>query len=362
MDRPINASTSEQRLVGGIDNGIHLQPRNVAANYANPAGNARCCHVHSSVLILNIVLTGIFFKSAVHAIEQLSESRQPVGLAAVEHFTCRRVHIMLKKLFVIGIVGLVGAYIVTETKAGSRFRDWVSRQCSKLEKKTTPDEELNRIKKEVKLLDGDIEKVKGDLAEANVTVRDLRTDVERLRSEHKEADALARKHGDVMKAASNSDRIQWGGTNLAFADAKEKWAREVGSANRIKQQLAAAETSLANQEKTRDLIEQQFHEMRRQKDELTQAVADMEAELKLAKIEQMRSKYQNDGTRMAEIKTSLAELRKRINVQREKLVIDARLHRNPVEDRSVDEIFADLDGKPIKRQPIDDEVKIVNRP
>jgi chromosome segregation ATPase len=269
---------------------------------------------------------------------------------------------MLKKLFVIGIVGLVGAYIVTETKAGSRIRDWVSRQCSKLEKKNTPDEELGRIKKEVKLLDGDIEKVKGDLAEANVSVRDLRADVERLRSEHKEADALARKHGDVMKAASNSDRIQWGGTTLAFADAKEKWAREVGTANRIKQQLASAETSLANQEKTRDLIEQQFHEMRRQKDELTQAVADMEAELKLAKIEQMRSKYQNDGTRMAEIKSSLTELRKRINVQREKLIIDARLHRNPVEDRSVDEIFADLDGKPIKRQPIDDEVKIVNRP
>ena len=58
----------------------------------------------------------------------------------------------------------------------------------------------------------------------------------------------------------------------------------------------------SSQEQTRELIEQQLQEMLKQKDELASAVEEMEAELRLAKVEQIRSKHQNDGSRMAEIK------------------------------------------------------------
>ena len=59
---------------------------------------------------------------------------------------------------------------------------------------------------------------------------------------------------------------------------------------------------LAVRERTRDLAEQHLQALITQKAELEAAVIELEADIKLAKIEQVESKYQNDGTRMAEVK------------------------------------------------------------
>ena len=83
-----------------------------------------------------------------------------------------------------------------------------------------------------------------------------------------------------------------------------------------------------------------------QKAELETAVTELDADIKIAKIEQVESKYQNDGTRMAEVKERLAKLRKRIEIQREKLRAgQAVRHQSSVENKSVDEIMAELDAK-----------------
>ncbi len=255
---------------------------------------------------------------------------------------------MCKKLFTLAIVGLIGVYVVSETRVGDRFRAWADRMSKKWEKETTPEQELARIKKEVALLDKDVDKVKGDLAESNVNVRLLKTEVDELRTEVKDAEAAVRKHGDALKSASTNDRIQWGYRTVSYVDAKDLLQSEVRRFKDMKDRLKAREAALASQEETRDLVEQQLQEMLKQKEELTLAVAEMETAIKLANVEQIRSKHQNDGTRMAEIKKSLAELKKKIMVQREKLNIDAKVHRSPAENKSVEEILAEMDGQVVK--------------
>ena len=53
----------------------------------------------------------------------------------------------------------------------------------------------------------------------------------------------------------------------------------------------------------------------------------------------------NDGTRMAEVKDSLAKLRKRIEIQRAKLELSKQYSGSSVENKSVEEILAELDAK-----------------
>jgi chromosome segregation ATPase len=269
---------------------------------------------------------------------------------------------MIKKLVKVAVIVVVASYIVSETKAGSHFRAWVERQYAKMEKKVTPDQELARIKNEVKLLDGDVDKVKGDLAESNVNVRLLRREVEELRAEVKDSEAAVRKHGEVVKAASANDTIQWGYRTVSFVDAKDLLQAEVKRHNDVKARLKAREASLASQEQTRDLVEQQLQEMLKQKDELASAVEEMEAEIKLAKVEQIRSKHQDDGSRMADIKSSLTELRKRVLVQREKVRIADSYTKSPAAEKSVEEILAGLDGKAEAKRGAGEEVKIVTKP
>lgn len=267
---------------------------------------------------------------------------------------------MIMKMVKIGVIGLLVAFVANETKAGSHFKAWLNQLGAKMEKKVTPEMELARIKNEVGQLDGDVDKVKGDLAEANVNVRLLRREIDDLRKDVKESESAVRKHGDVVKAASADDKIQWGFRTVSHVDAKELLMNEVKRHNDLKARLKAREQAVGTQEQTRDLVEQQLQEMLKQKDELTFAVAEMEAEIKMAKVEQIRSKYQNDGTRMGDIKSSLAELRKKVMVQREKLRITETYTKNPAADKSVDEILSGIDGVTAKAGP--EEVKIVTKP
>jgi len=267
---------------------------------------------------------------------------------------------MCKKLFAIAIVGVIAVYALSETRAGSHVKAWVSRVGGKIENSVPPETELARIRHEVGQLNGDIDKVKGDLAEANVNVRLLRKEVDELRGAVKTSEATIRKSAEVLKAAHDGDQIQWGYRQVSFVNAKELLATDVRRHADLKGRLKNREQALATQEQTRDLVEQQLQEMMTQKEELTSAVAEMDAELKLAGVEQIRSKYQNDGTRMSEIKSSLAELRKRVMVQREKLRVTETYQRSPAAEKTVDQILGELDGNTVRSNE-SQEVKIVTR-
>jgi len=264
---------------------------------------------------------------------------------------------MIKKLVFVAVLGMVGLYAIGQTRVGSHIKVWASHVNTQFENKITPEAELARIKHEVGQLDGDIDHVKGDLAEANVNARLLRREVDAVRQEIKDSDTSVRRHGDVIKAASDSDQIQWGLRTVSYVNAKELLMTEVRRHADLKARAKVREQALTTQEQTRDLVEQQLQEMLRQKDELTSAVAEMEAEIKLASVEQIRSKYQNDGTRMSEIKSSLTDLRKRLMIQRERLQVSETYTRSPAADKSVDEILAGFNGT----APAQDEVKIVGR-
>jgi peptidoglycan hydrolase CwlO-like protein len=252
---------------------------------------------------------------------------------------------MFKKVLIVGAAGLLIAAVLTQTKVGKHL----SRQWDKaeqyLENQIPPEEEVARIKKDVASLDKDIDKAKGDLACENVECRELTTEVARLRTQTESSRAAVEARGRMVKEATDTKFVKWDGRSIDFTKAKEMLASEVKNHKSLEKQFQATEKKLAVHEQTRTLAEQHLQALISEKAQLESDVTDLEAMIKQFKIEQVQSKYQNDGTRMAQVKEDLAKLKKRIAVQREKLNLTRKFDPNSVENKSVDEILADLDNK-----------------
>ena len=248
---------------------------------------------------------------------------------------------MFKKLMFVSAAGLLSAAVLTQTKMGSYCWTMVERADRAIEEKISPDEEIRRIKSEVGKLYKDIDKAKGSLAEENVEAKMLHSEVDERKTELTRARQSLDARHKMMMEVTEGKVVKWDGREVPFGKAKELLQSQVRQFKSQEQELKAKETMLAVRERTRVLAEQHLQELVTQK-----------ANIKQAKIEQTQSKYQNDGTRMAEVKESLAKLKKRIEIQREKLSLSKKIDPTSAENKSVNDIMAELDsGKEVKRLP-----------
>jgi len=252
---------------------------------------------------------------------------------------------MLKKVAIVGAAGLLTAAVLTQTHVGSYLQHQFDRADKYLESKVPPEEEVARIKAEVANLDKDIDKARGSVAEERVEVKLLKTRVAEKRTQVDNSRAAVEARGKMLKEASSNKLVKWDSREINFDRAKELLQNQVTSHKTLESELKSLETMFAVRERTRDLAEEHLQALVTQKAELEAAVTELEADIKVAKIEQVRSKYQNDGTRMAEIKDSVSKLKKRIEITRAKLELAKEYNKSGVENKSVEEIMAELDAK-----------------
>ena len=243
---------------------------------------------------------------------------------------------MLKKVAIVGAAGLLTAAVLTQTKLGSYLCHQFDRADNYLESKIPPEEEVRRIKHEVASLDKDIDRARGSVAEERYEAKALKGKVEEKKTQVENSRALVDSRGSMMKDASSGKTVKWDNREVSFDRAKELLQAQVNTHKNLQKEMKALETMQAVRERTRDLAEQHLQALISQKSELEAAVIELEADIKLAKIEQVESKYQNDGSRMADVKESLAKLRKRIEIQREKLALAKQYDKSTVENKSVE--------------------------
>ena len=252
---------------------------------------------------------------------------------------------MLKKVAIVGAAGLLTAAILTQTKVGSYVCHQFNRAEGYLESKIPPEEEIRQIKAEVASLDKDIDKARGSVAEERVEAKRLKGQVEERRTAIEASRAAVEARGKMMKDASANTKIKWDGRDIGYDRAKELLQYQVTAHKNLEKDVKSLETMQGVREQSRDLAWQHLQALESQKIELTAAVTELEADIKRAKIEQVQSKYQDDGSRMAEVKDRLAKLRTRIEVQNEKTKIAKQYDKSSVENKSVEEIMAELDAK-----------------
>ncbi|MBY0459546.1 MAG: hypothetical protein K2V38_19675 [Gemmataceae bacterium] len=258
---------------------------------------------------------------------------------------------MLKKMVVLAVVGFVAVAALSGTKLMSHLRSIKDSVQQQVDDSVTPEQEIKRLKNEVKLLDEDAKQLLKQLAKERVEVESLKTKTDELTEKQAKEKARLLARGEEIKkketqiAAGTQDA-----RNLATAKADlEADVKRFGIAQKT---LASHEELLAKRIKVRDSMEKQFETTKAQKAELTNAIADLEAQIALLNLQQAESKYQTDDTRLAKIKEDLRALGKKINVKREELKLtetlaDDRPATQPTSakgDKSVDDILADLNG------------------
>ena len=96
-----------------------------------------------------------------------------------------------------------------------------------------------------------------------------------------------------------------------------------------KTHLDALEQSLAHHGRIKATLEQQFDEMRRQKEQLKAEIDAVEAEYKALQLQQIESKYQTDDTRLARIKENLRSMRHKLDVAEGEAQADPEGPRGP---------------------------------
>jgi len=250
---------------------------------------------------------------------------------------------MLKKLAVIGTVGLITSGIIYQTRLGSYVGTMVNKVTTGLQDSVSPELELERIQFEVAQLDHDIDKSTTQLAEETTAITLLKEDIEATRERLVHDEEILRKRGEDLKAGKVKATVA--GRTATSDEATQMLKDEVARFTAQRKQLANQDRILSIRQTAQSLVAKQRETLRRQKSELTTAVAEMESELKLVRLEQMESKYQSDDTRLSDIKQSLKDLRRKVMVQKEKLNLvtgfeDAKV----VGGDSVDSILKQLDG------------------
>ena len=253
---------------------------------------------------------------------------------------------MLKKLILAGVV----AAVVLAGLRGTSFLGYAKQEVAEarvwLDDQVPVEKKIEQMRTEVANLDRDIEAVKNNLATEIVDVRALTTDVAKLRASVDTEHSALVKRGDEVKKAT--EYVSAGRVMIPVAEAKDRLQQDVRTHLTRKTQLANMEDALGRRERVKAVLEQQFATLIRQKEEMKAEIDAVEAEYKSLQLQQMESKYQTDDTRLARVKESLAGLRKKLDVEREKLKLTPQIHEVDVptsaDAKSVDDILAPLNG------------------
>ncbi len=253
---------------------------------------------------------------------------------------------MTKKLILGAVLGLIAVaglkatkwfgYAKTEAHAWS---EWADDQVP-VEKK------IAALRGDVAALDRDVEGTKNLLAKAIVDTRELSTDAAKLRASLETDRKALLARGQKLKDGTEQVAVN----KVDLADQKAKLDADVKSFDRRKHSLENMETSLAFHERNRDVLQKQLETLVAQKLELQSAIDAFEVEYKTVQLQQMESKYQTDDTRLSQIKATLRDMRKKLDVEREKLKLTPRTtaEYQAANTKSVDEILAPLGEKPAK--------------
>jgi peptidoglycan hydrolase CwlO-like protein len=252
---------------------------------------------------------------------------------------------MLKKMLLVGAIVGAGFATLKGTKVFSHAKSEFSSLTEWVESKIPPEKEIARLRKEVSALDKDIKNVGALLAKETVEVKYMKEDADKLRSQVATEKERLQVRADTLSDAT--EKVKLGGRMVSPAEAKEALLADVQRAVGRKNSLAAMETSIAAKERVRESLERQLDELKKKKVEMAAEIDTVEAQFQMLKVQQMESKYQFDGTRLAGIKASLLELRKKHDMTVEELKLAPVVRSEEggnAETMSIDEIMQKLNG------------------
>ncbi len=264
---------------------------------------------------------------------------------------------MLKKIIAVGAVGLMTVAAVSWVfpESRSHVRAWVGGVRKDMNDKVTPETELKRLREEIKNLDPEINKAKRELAEARANVVETKDRNDLAQKNLNKSEEAFRSHLKEVKSATKE--IQWGSVVLTKQQATDRLDIEEKSLTNLRSNAKSLQDSMKVHEEAAALAEQYLTSLISQRDELEALHNELTLEVKKVRNEQVLSKYQRDGTKLANAKELAAGIKKKLEVQRQMNLINQTTEVNAPKKRTLDEIEASADGKAIPSSTV--EVKAI---
>jgi len=202
------------------------------------------------------------------------------------------------------------------------------------------------LRRDAQSIDGEMERVKNDLAREIVEVRDLTARTAELRAAVEKDAATLTARGQAITDAT--EKVKYGARTLPKAEALTQLERDVNGYARSKQQLATMETTLGHREAIKETLAKTLDGMRSKKGEVLAAIDEVEADYKQLQLTAVKSKHPVlDDSKLSQIKESLRALKKSVAIEKEKQNLTPRLlDEAPAAGpaKSVKEILAPVTG------------------
>jgi chromosome segregation ATPase len=262
----------------------------------------------------------------------------------------------MKKLILVAVIGFLAVSAAKGSKWFSYVRSEIAGARDWAKGQIPPEREIARLRSELKLLDRDVMTVVNQVAKERVEVTHLKEQVDALRARQStDRELLQARAASVKEAEAKAETfVSFGNRKVGLTAAKAELEKGVSGYTANQKSLETLEATLAAREEIKDALEKQLEELKNQKQVLAAAIDALEAQVTRLKLEQMKSKYQTDNTRLAKIKEDMRELQKKIDIEREKLKLMPAVLEvpNPAAAKSVEEIMAPLSGsKPAGSPP-----------
>jgi len=236
---------------------------------------------------------------------------------------------MLKKLLIAAAAVLVGLAVVTSpTWVGSLLRTKVGNATVWMKHQVAPETQIEMLRNDLARLDPELKKHFSDLAQEMVTVDSLRKDVSTLEAR------LAEKKKTILTykedLASGKEFVVYGDNRYPRERVKRELAREFDGYKAAEENLKAKRELLGQKEEGLSAAREQLKAMQVARETLTSEVARLEAEIKKVRVAQTRSRFQLDDSSLSRIKVGIEELRKRVDVEKKKLELEAEYTNAPI--------------------------------
>jgi chromosome segregation ATPase len=236
---------------------------------------------------------------------------------------------MVKKVGIAALAVAAALFVVSHTRFGSYVNVSWNKMRACAGKQVPIEFEIERIRNEVAQLVPDMNKHLSAIAEEKVQIESLKDEIATVRINLKQQkENILTMTRDLE---SNNEQIVYDGRPYSKTRIKEKLDRDFASYKRADAEMKSREQLLDAKERSLGSALDQLASMRDQKRELEVSVAQLEADLKAVRLEQTKSKFQLDDSRLAQIKASLADIRSRLRGEQ----IEAELKGQFASDNSI---------------------------
>jgi chromosome segregation ATPase len=238
----------------------------------------------------------------------------------------------MKKLGITLLI-LAGAFFVfKKTHLGSYIRTaWAGLKSSA--KNQVPLEfEIERVRQEIAKLDDDIRDHLSPMAEEMANIKSLKTRIrvtkENLKKEEANILTMTR---DLEKCEKDGTQaIYYGEDEYTPEQVKAKLDRDFASYRLAEAELKSQQKMLEAKDKSMRVNREKLAKMKSLKRDLEVQLANIEADLKAVRLAEATDQFQVDDTRLSGIKSSLDDIRHRIDVRRNKVELHGQFANDPI--------------------------------